>query len=179
MLSRTPYVIKYMCCYALPRICHACRNFLCSDLEPHLELSTFALWWSGESTVYNRSDRSFSEAIFQIVGQYVTTKGVGTPLLTELLWNVQCTCMRGWCSLSLSLFSWILQKIVFLVGVGDAIRNTQWYAMHILFCIVEGLTRMLQVSLLRLWILCLGSGLWSPILSCWPCTLVIVRKCTL
>ena len=35
--------------------------------------------------MYNRSDRSFSEVIFQIVGQYVTTKGVGTPLLSELL----------------------------------------------------------------------------------------------
>ena len=36
-------------------------------------------------TVYDRCDLSFSQAIFQIVGQYVTTKGVGTPLLSELL----------------------------------------------------------------------------------------------
>lgn len=116
---------------------------------------------------------------FPDCGTVCYDQGNGNTSSFWTTWNLQCTCMRGWCSLSLSLFSWILQKIVFLVGVGDAIRNTQWYAMHILFCIVEGLTRMLQVSLLRLWILCLGSGLWSPILSCWPCTLVIVRKCTL
>ena len=44
MLSRTPKVIRYMCCYALTRVCHAC----CLDMEPHLELLTFALWWLGE-----------------------------------------------------------------------------------------------------------------------------------
>ena len=53
--------------------------------------------------MYNGSDLSFSEAIFQIVGQYVTVKGVGAPLLSELLEMYSARVRGDGCSLSLSL----------------------------------------------------------------------------
>jgi len=152
-----------------------------------LELSTFALWWLEENALCTIDVICYSVKHFsRLWDSMLRPREWGHLFLLNCFemfcaraWGDGAPCPLVWPTYLYVMPFWILQRIVLLVGVDDAIRNTQWYEMHMLLRIVESLTRMLQVSLLRLWIWCLSSGLWSPILSCWPCTLVIVRKCIL
>lgn len=136
-------------------------------------------------TVYNGSDLSFSEAIFQIVGQYVTVKGVGAPLLSELLEMYSARVRGDGCSLSLSL-AHIISISCSFEFCGRLFCLQVWMMPSVT---VNGMKCICYYALLRVWhacckFLCLidfGSCVWgldfgipSGVLD-----LVIVRKCTL
>ena len=182
MLSRTPKVIRYMCCYALTRVCHAC----CLDMEPHLELLTFALWWLGEIALCTmdlicHSVKQFS----RLWDSMLRVKGVGAPLLSELLEMYSARVRGDGCSLSLSL-AHIISISCSFEFCGRLFCLQVWMMPSVT---VNGMKCICYYALSRVWHACckflcsidFGSCVWGLDfgIPSGVVDLVIVRKCTL